>query len=51
MSDYTIRYQGDCENFFDQPKSFACAADLHYGNTSDVFEKFNRFWQRVRKFN
>jgi hypothetical protein len=49
LSDYTIRYEGDCENFFDHPKAFACAIGSHHGDTSDVFQKFNRYWQRVRK--
>ncbi|CAF0932941.1 unnamed protein product [Rotaria sordida] len=49
MSDYTIRYQGSCENFFENPKSFACAAGLHHGDTSDVFSTFNRYWQSVKK--
>jgi hypothetical protein len=49
MSDYGIRYQGNCENFFDHPKSFACAAGLHHGDNVDVFNKFNHYWQRVRK--
>jgi hypothetical protein len=50
MSDYNIRYQGNCEDFFDNPKSFACAVGLHHGDKTDVFDKFNRYWQRVRKF-
>ena len=49
MLDYTIRYQGDCENFFDQKNAFACAIGLHHGDTSDVFEKFNRFWISAKK--
>jgi hypothetical protein len=49
MSDYGIRYQGNCENFFDHPKAFACAVGLHHGDNVDVFDKFNRYWQRVRK--
>ncbi len=49
MPGYSIRYEGNCENFFDNPKSFACAAGLHHGDTSDVFDKFNRYWQQVRK--
>lgn len=35
MSNYNIRYTGNCENFFDSPNSFACAAGLHHGDTSD----------------
>ena len=50
MSDYNIRYQGNCDNFFDDRRSFACAAGLHHGDTSDVFDKFNRHWQRVKQF-
>ncbi|CAF1577216.1 unnamed protein product [Rotaria sp. Silwood1] len=50
MFDYNIRYQGNCENFFEHPKSFACAVGLHHGDTSDVFDKFNRYWQCVKKF-
>ncbi|CAF2669811.1 unnamed protein product [Rotaria sp. Silwood2] len=49
MSDYNIRYQGSCEKFFENPKSFACAAGLHHGDTSDVFAIFNRYWQYVKK--
>jgi hypothetical protein len=50
MADYQIRYTGSCENFFDNPKNaFACAAGQHFGDSSDVFIIFNRFWQRVRK--
>jgi hypothetical protein len=50
ISDYSIRYQGDCEDFFNHPNSYACAVGLHHGDTSDVFDKYNRYWQRVRKF-
>ena len=49
LPDYNIRYQGSCENFFENPKSFACAAGLHHGDSTDVFDKFNRYWQYVKK--
>ncbi len=49
MSDYTIRYQGNCDNFFDNPNSLACAAGLHHGENLDVFSIFNRYWQSVRR--
>ena len=48
MSNYDIRYQGSCEKFFEGSNSFACAAGLHHGDSSDVFEKFNRYWQSVK---
>jgi len=35
--------------FFDHPKSFACAVGSHHGDTSDVFDKYNRYWQRIRQ--
>ncbi|CAF5147388.1 unnamed protein product, partial [Rotaria sp. Silwood1] len=35
MLDYNIRYQGNCENFFEHPKSFACAVGLHHGDTTE----------------
>ncbi|CAF1219046.1 unnamed protein product [Adineta steineri] len=49
MSDYQIRYVNDCEGFFANPNAFACAAGLHHGDTSDVFDKFHRYWQLIRK--
>jgi hypothetical protein len=49
MSNYHIRPGGNCENFFDDPKSFACPTNAHYGDASDAFPKFNRYWQHIRK--
>jgi hypothetical protein len=49
MSNYNIRYEGKCEDFFDHSNSFACAAGLHHGDTTDVFAIFNRYWERVKK--
>ena len=50
MLDYTIRYQGECTDFFKHSNSFACAAGSHHGDNQDVFDKFNRYWSHVRKF-
>jgi hypothetical protein len=49
MSDYAICLQRTCENFFDHPKAFAGAATLHHGDNVDVFDRFNHYWQSVRK--
>jgi hypothetical protein len=49
MFNYAIRYQGNCDNFFDNPDAFACAAGLHHGDTLDVFSTFNRYWQRIQQ--
>ena len=49
MSDYTIRYQGSCDNFFSDSKAFTCAAGLHHGESGDVFALFNRYWQEIRR--
>ncbi|CAF3026608.1 unnamed protein product [Rotaria socialis] len=49
LPNYNIRYQGSCENFFENPTSFACAVGLHHGDSTDVFDKFNRYWQYVKK--
>jgi hypothetical protein len=49
MSRYYIRFDGDCENFFSNLRAFACAAGAHHGNSSDVFQKFNRYWQLIKK--
>lgn len=50
MAEYSIRYEGSCEEFFTAVHSFACAGDSHYGNTSDVFYSYYRYWTQVNKF-
>lgn len=49
MSNYGIRYQGNCDNYFTGAQAFACAAGLHHGQSTDVFALFNRYWQEVRQ--
>jgi hypothetical protein len=50
MSNYNIRYMGSCDGFFDNSNSFACGLSMHHGDTSDIFDKFNRYWQSARQF-
>ncbi|CAF1691792.1 unnamed protein product, partial [Adineta ricciae] len=50
ISDFLIRYQGNCEGFFSNPKAFTCAVGSHHGDNSDVFAKYNQYWQSARKF-
>ncbi|UJR09905.1 hypothetical protein I4U23_014127 [Adineta vaga] len=47
MSDYIIRYQSNCEDFFTNPKAFTCAVGSHHGDTTDVFHKYNLYWQQI----
>jgi hypothetical protein len=49
MSNYDVRYEGDCKDYFSHSNAFACAAGSHHGESSDVFSKFNRYWQLIRK--
>lgn len=48
MSQYFIRAEGDCDNFFNSTNAFACAAGSHHGNTIDVFQQFNDYWQLIK---
>jgi hypothetical protein len=49
MSNYNIRAGGNCEKFFDDPKSLACPTGAHYGDTNDAFPQFNHHWRLIRK--
>ena len=49
MSDYHIRYENGCEDFFNHSGAFACAAGAHYGNASEVFDRFNRYWYLIKE--
>ena len=49
MSDYKICVHRDCEQLIDDPKLFASATSLHHGGNADIFHKFNRHWERIRK--
>ncbi|CAF3066613.1 unnamed protein product [Rotaria socialis] len=49
LSNYSIRFFGNCDNFFNHPTAFACAGSSHHGNTSDTFNKFNQYWQLVKQ--
>jgi hypothetical protein len=50
MSNYTLS-DGNCENFFNISTAFVCASDSHHGIKSDVFRKYNRYWQLIKKKN
>ncbi len=49
MSNYRICHQRNCELYIDHPRVFASATTLHHGDNADIFHKFNRYWQIVRK--
>ncbi|CAF1272113.1 unnamed protein product [Rotaria sordida] len=49
LSDYKIEFIKSCDHFFRHSKAFACADSIHHGNTSDTFDKFNQYWQLIKK--
>lgn len=48
LSNYKIRFTGDCDNFFNDSTAFVCAENNHHGQNIDVFKQFNHYWQIVK---